>query len=478
MSSVLRKIRPRTFRARLVLWYTAVFALTAAALFVLGYVLIVNQLRREMEQMVVETHEEYVKTARSLLPDVARLHDELAGHLGYAHLCLPYCRLIDASSGSALAVLPKAAPDIPLAPEILQRAAGGQATMEQVIPRGRRSTRYMIYTTRLEVAGRRYILQSGREARRFQKRQWRLRRYLLYAMPGIVALAVVGGLFLAGRGVRPMAEIVRRLNEIRAVSLSRRLPDREANDELGLLTHAINNMLEELEQSFGRSRSFTSDAAHELRTPLATLICQLEVALSRKRPAGEYRAELNAVLERAKDLSHLVDDLLFFARTDEAASLPDRRAVDLAPVLADLADSFQLVAEQKGVGLSLDAGPPLPVWGNAQWLRTLFANLIDNAVKYTPGGGTIAISASRRGNAVSVVVEDSGIGIEPEDRERIFDRFYRTDGSRSRDTGGTGLGLSLAKRVVDLHDGQIHATARPGGGSRFEVILPCGSPGA
>ncbi len=344
--------------------------------------------------------------------------------------------------------------------------------METVTTHDARADVYRVQTMPLEKDGRLLVLQCGFLQSKLHEPLNRLKAYLALSIAVMVLAALGGGWFLAGRSLKPMAEILRSLQHTRSTDLSRRLPERHVPDELGALTGAINSMLDELEQAFYRTQAFTADVAHELRTPLATLRCELDVTDSRLRSADEYRQVVEAALEHTRALSRIVDNLLFLAKADASAAVPERGTVDVAAMLGDLGETFDLLAEAKGIEVSVQIEPGLALAGNAEWLRILFSNLLDNAVKYTPPGGRVSLQAQGGEGCVRVSVEDSGPGVAEEDLERIFDRFYRADRSRSRDTGGAGLGLSIARRIVELHGGRISVRSHPGEGSTFEVVIP------
>lgn len=331
---------------------------------------------------------------------------------------------------------------------------------------------YVVQTASLDRGGRKLALQCGFMLSRLHERLGRLRIYLAISLVAALVMAVSGGWFLAGRTLAPMLHIGQMLQEIRSSSLARRLPARPVKDELARLTMAINSMLDELEEAFHRTKSFTADVAHELRTPLSTLRCEMEVALTRERNADEYQTVVESALTHTKKLSKVIDNLLFLAQTDSSASPPDDAEVDLPPLLEELAESYGLIAEGKGVDLSVDIAPSIVLHGNREWLKIMFANLLDNAVKCTQAGGCVSLKAASLGDHIQVQVADTGVGIPQQEQQRIFDRFYRADKSRSRDTGGAGLGLSIAQRIAQLHQGQIIVRSRLGEGSTFEVLLP------
>jgi heavy metal sensor kinase len=472
MLSALSKLRPRTLRVRLLIWYTAVFGVFAVLLVALVYVLVAYQLTRAVEIYVQEENDEFVREARAFLPDLSVLEDQMRMEVGRKGYYTSYYRLTDAETGRPLLVLPDPPPGLPFPDEVIRQAMPATPRVERIAPGGRPGRQYLIRTVTFESSGRRYVIQSGVLVRKLDKRIRRIGRWFLIAIPLVLLCATAGGAFLAGRSLRPMGDIVDQLRRIRSSDLSHRLPAPAVHDEVGSLVAAINDMLEELEDSFRRIRSFSADAAHELRTPLATLICQTEVALSRDRSAGEYREQLNAVLEQAQLLAKVVQDLMFLAKTDRAGLALERCSLELAPLLREVADPFALLADEGGIRFHVEITGSAVVEGHREWLRILFANLLDNAFKYTPPRGSVTLAASTADGSVRVTVEDSGVGIPPEELKYIFDRFYRTDYSRSRETGGSGLGLSIAKRIVDLHRGDITVHSEVGQGSRFVVVLP------
>ncbi len=472
MSSVLQRLRPRSLRAKLLLWYSVVFFVCSLGLVLLIYLFADHYLRSNANAYLNDETEEFVRQANARMPDLADLKRYMELEIGKKRYFLPFYRMVELSSGKVLLALPEQMPGVPLNEKALQRVRDGRKYVETVTTHDARADVYRVETLPLRKGGRVLALQCGFLESKLREPLDRLKTYLALSIAAMVLLALGGGWFLAGRSLKPMAEIVRSLEHTRSTDLSRRLPDRHVPDELGALTGAINSMLDELEQAFYRTQAFTADVAHELRTPLATLRCELDVTDSRLRSADEYRQVVEAALEHTRSLSRIVDNLLFLAKADASAAPPERGTVDVAAMLGDLGETFELLAEAKGIEVSVQIEPGLTLAGNAEWLRILFSNLLDNAVKYTPAGGRVSLQARGEGGCVRVSVEDSGPGVAEEDRERIFDRFYRADRSRSRDTGGAGLGLSIAKRIVELHGGRISVRGRPGQGSTFDVVLP------
>jgi signal transduction histidine kinase len=230
-------------------------------------------------------------------------------------------------------------------------------------------------------------------------------------------------------------------------------------------------MLARLEEAFTQSRRFAADAAHELRTPLAALRGSIEVALRGERSPGEYRRVLASGLEEVERLIRLSEDLLLLSRS-MAGPEPTRAVVDLEPLLLEVFDVGARLGHAAGVSVRIERAAPAPVRGEAVALRRALVNLVENAVKYTPRGGKVDLSLSAEAGTAVIEVSDTGIGLEPADAERIFDPFVRLDAARSRDTGGAGLGLAIARSIAVAHRGTLAVESRPGAGSRFTLRLP------
>jgi heavy metal sensor kinase len=302
----------------------------------------------------------------------------------------------------------------------------------------------------------------------------RLRRDFYAGVPLILLLTSAGGYFLARKSLSPIALMNRQTRIVTAERLSSRLDVPNPRDELGELATTINDLLARLEASFAEQQRFIADASHELRTPLAVLRGETELALSQPRELGEYKESLALIKDEAERLSRIVEDLFVLARqpVDAPARLL-KEPVALNPLINDCWRAAQVLAAPKNLKLTLDKGTiALTLRGDQELLKRMVLNLLDNAVKYTPEGGEIGLTlSSQKGNAC-IQVYDNGIGIPEAEQQRIFDRFYRVDKARSRALGGAGLGLSIARLIVEAHDGTIEVESRPGTGSSLTVRLP------
>jgi signal transduction histidine kinase len=257
-----------------------------------------------------------------------------------------------------------------------------------------------------------------------------------------------------------------------ASDLSERLPV-SGRDEFSELSSSFNAMLARLEEAFDRQRRFTADASHELRTPLSIIKANTSMALEHPWPEDRYREFLAAIDTAAGRQSRIVEELLFLARADAGGLARDVGPVCLIEALEEAAEA---VSRPDRPCIRLESiNPALMVSGSGSELTRLFTNLLENAVRHTPRGGSVQVRARHTEHAVTIEVIDEGPGIPLADQERIFERFYRADSARASSDGGAGLGLAIAQWIVDRHGGSIIATNRPSGGARFEIRLPLNS---
>jgi len=294
----------------------------------------------------------------------------------------------------------------------------------------------------------------------------------LILVPIAVLISVVGGYMLAKRALRPVDEIVTQARKISAENLDLTIPVRNPKDEIGRLGTTINEMTTRLHESFAQVRQFSADASHELRTPLTIMRGEIELALRNPKTPEEYRAVLESALEEIMRMTSIIDNLLVLAKADQGTYHADFSEVDLGGLVRELYEDSEVLAERKNIRVSLRETADITIVGDRLRLRQLVLNLIDNAIKYTPEGGAVTLALGQENGSARIEVSDTGIGIPPEEQAKIFDRFYRVDKARSRELGGSGLGLSIAKWIAELHRGTITVFSSPRKGSTFTVFLP------
>ena len=312
---------------------------------------------------------------------------------------------------------------------------------------------------------------------------------LLITVPFALMVASLGGQFLANKALKPVDHITHMARIITSRNLNQRIQPLKSKDEISRLVETFNEMISRLDQSFHKIEQFSTDASHELKTPLTILKGEVEVALRRERASQEYQEILKSNLEEINRMSQIVDDLLLLSKEDGGKLEPHRERINLTRMLQEVINQMSVLAQTKA--LRLETSTPreeIHILGDPLRIRELFLNLIENGIKYTEEGGLIRITLTKDGlpgsgfssnprdgeetRFVKIAISDTGIGIATENQEKIFDRFFRVDKARSREEGGSGLGLSICKWIVEAHHGEIKVESEIGKGSSFIVKLP------
>lgn len=302
---------------------------------------------------------------------------------------------------------------------------------------------------------------------------YRLRLAMLVGIVLSVLLAIGGGYLLARRALRPVSTMTDAANEIRATDLSARLPTSfGVRDELTQLAETFNQMIERLEDSFIRERRFTDNAAHELLTPLTTMSNSIEIALRRERNPEAYQDTLHAMMKDVEEMTGTVQGLLQLARVDRLNELP-RNPVNLSQVVQEHVTRFAERATRGGIYLKQHIEPQVYVLAEKAHLGEVIDNLLDNALKYTPEGGSVEVALTRDINQAVFSVADTGVGFSQAQGNHLFDRFYRADTREVQARHGSGLGLAIVQAIVQVYGGMVEAHSEgPSRGSTFEVHLP------
>ena len=466
---MMTRIRPRNVRTRLTLWYLVILA---GVLLIYGgstSALVLLQLRSQLDHLAIED----LETVEGFLTFDSNgrlfLRNDYHDH--------PYPadaekRLMEVRSDDGTLLYRNEL----LGNRFLGGAPESGEGVNSYSPRSVRlsdGTRVRLVSKWHALAGRPTLIRVGFDEGPLWRRFWEVVFGLMAGLPLALGLAGLGGYFLARRALSPIERMALRAHEINAEQLGARLEIENPHDELGLLARAFNETLSRLECSFGQLRRFTSDASHELRTPLTAIRTVGEVGLQRGGNIEHYREVIGSMLEETGRLNHLINSLLVVARADAGQIQLRSDSIPILQVVQEAVSLLEVLAEEKDQKLSLEGDDVSQVRGDRAILRQVFVNLLDNAIKYSPRAGSVSMRVLRIDNqTMAVEVEDTGPGIPAEHRQRVFDRFYRVDEGRSRETGGAGLGLAIAKWGAEAHGGRLELDCPERGGCIFRLLLP------
>ena len=315
----------------------------------------------------------------------------------------------------------------------------------------------------------RYVVEVGISNARTERTLRQLLIMLAVGLPITVCVVVTGGFVLVRRALKPVERIAHKAEDITQHNLSERLPVVHTGDELERLSISLNHMISRLEDSIQSSKQFVADASHELRTPLTVLRGGLEALAQDERVKTQTRETLGSMLEEVDRLAEIVEGLLALSRLDAGEANTEWVPFDLAELAATTADQMSLLAEDKNITVVCDLPRGVKFEGDRARMKQVVVNLLDNAIKYTPGGGRVRLGIMQEDGDAILEVADDGIGIPHDALAHVFKRFYRVDGSRSRQQGGAGLGLSIVKSICAAHGARVEVASVPGKGSRFRI---------
>jgi heavy metal sensor kinase len=463
------RLRPRHLRTRLTVWYVSVLA----ALLILAWagtcVLLFLQLRSQLDHFAVEEIETveglfYLEPGGQL-----RMRDDYHNHPESKEVIERYVEVLS-PDGTVLLRNEKLGDrrlgGMPFSGE----GVGGYSERSARLSDG---TRVRLVSRVHSLDGHPLLIRLAHSEEPLFSRLKELLAASLLVLPLALAVAGLAGYGLARRALSPIEQMARRAQEITPEKLNARLPNDDSEDELGQLARVFNDTLARLEHAFEQLRRFTSDASHELRTPLAMIRSVGEVGLQKDGTREEYRDIVGSMLEEVNRLTSLVDNLLTISRADSGHLQLHRAPVRIMALAKEAAGLFEILMEEKALRLDMEGDEEVQVEGDCLFLRQALVNIFHNAVKYSPVGETIQVRVRNgRGHNVTVEIQDSGPGIPNEDQARVFDRFYRVDKARWRESGGAGLGLSIAKWAVEAHGGSIRLESVPEHGCTFLVVLP------
>jgi heavy metal sensor kinase len=324
----------------------------------------------------------------------------------------------------------------------------------------------------LSARGSHYRVEVGVSSARTDETVKQVLLILAVGLPIAVSVAVAGGFVLVRRALKPVDRLSQKAAEITQHNLSERLPVMRTGDELERLSLSLNLMISRLQDALDSSKQFVADASHELRTPLAVLRGELEGLAQNAQLKIQTRESLGSMLEEVDRLAEIVEGLLALSRLDTGEAHAEWVRFDLAELAVTTADQMSLLAEDKHITVIRDFSGPVMIQGDRARLKQVVVNLLDNAIKYSAAGGRISLKITPENGYAVLDVADDGVGIPAEALPHVFKRFFRVDGSRSRDQGGAGLGLSIVKSICDAHGARVEVSSTPGRGSRFRVRQP------
>ena len=453
-------------RTRLTLLYSAVLGLTFVAFFWicdLGF-------RHSIETTVNEASRTNLETVRRLLAGTATQGDaRIAAELtDLANLWAngALLEVTDSQEKKYLFQSPQFQRPAPIEP----RATGQKISY---FTTNLDNQQFQVAVEKVQLNGKVFEIHAAVPTEPFDQALDRFREIEKEALPLLVILASLVGYWLSGRALSPVNQIILTAEQIGVHSLSRRLEVPVPRDELRRLTETLNAMLARIEASFQKITQFTADASHDLRTPIAVMRTTAEIALRRPRAESQYRDSLQRILATSLETTSLLENLLTLARADAGAGGFELHELNLNTHLKKAQQQADVLADGKALSFTVRM-PDEPVWvrADAFAMDRLFSILVDNAVKYTPSGGRCEIILTRQHQVAHIEVKDTGIGIPESELETIFERFRRTDRSRSRETRGAGLGLAIARWIAQVHGGSITAESTLGAGSIFHIRLP------
>jgi heavy metal sensor kinase len=457
-------------RTRLTLWYSAILLGILLVISSLSYSVLRWSLMQDLDASLM-TVAQVVHDTRSDDADDSDLETILRNLLG-PESYERFVQLFDPDGRPRPRAPQPRASALPFSAQAQANARRGIKTFETIT-----HDREQVRILTMPIVDRNRVVRIVQVGSSLSRAQGVLRRYLetlVVLIPLGVGLAAAGGAVIARKALRPVDEMTAAARRITAEDLHQRIGRQGTQDELDRLAETLNGMLARLDEAFRQMRRFAADAAHELRTPLTALKGGIEVALRASRTPEEYRQVLTSSLEDTDRLIRVAEDLLLLSRAAAGPEMP-RPRIELEPLVLDALEVGTRVAQGTGVHVKLGPVAPAAVRGDAGALGRAMRNLVENAVKYTPAGGTVDLTLRTADGRGVFAVQDTGIGIAPADAERIFEPFVRLDAARARETGGTGLGLAIARSIVLAHGGTLALEPEPGPGSCFVIRLPLAS---
>ncbi|MDD3845519.1 MAG: ATP-binding protein [Syntrophorhabdaceae bacterium] len=455
---------------KLTLWYGGILALILVTFSSGVYIYFRNSLQRSIDTKIksiagVLASSMTEAQGQSLFGNFERYLENALGKKPKGK----FIQIIDASGKIGARLNDLDAEAVPVSFVTLERALKGEIvyeTIETARPRLRMIT--MPIQENKKVIS---IVQVGSSMEEFEDTMKRLLIIMIISIPTSISVTIVVGYFMAKKTMRPVDQIRRAAVKISSTNLDERIDIRGRKDELGRLAETFNAMISRLKDSFQRINQFSIDVSHELKTPLTILKGETELALRKDRTNEEYKRSMQSNLEEIDRMSRIIDDLLLLSKAETKDIGMNLEKIDLRDLLADVCLGMKLFGENKGVEVVAKELEDIRIVGDALKLRRMITNVVENGIKYGHPGGHVTVSSYKQNGFACINVEDDGPGISSGDIKYIFDRFYRADRSRKRESG-SGLGLSISKWIAEAHRGTIEVESRPAAGSLFTIKLP------
>ena len=463
----------KSIRSRLTAWYVTLLAIILILFSVLLNYFLAKRLHESVDNSLtvsatVVATSATMRLGNSPLPGLNQLFEQFMnqGNLN------KFYRIYDGSGNVGSRSKNISASQFPLSQPAYADALEGKNSYETFTVGGQQPIR--VITMPILFEGKLInLVQVGTSLEAVQETLRNLKIFLFTAVPSVLILAALFARFMARRALKPISRIIDTAREIgQGQELSKRIPVLKIKDELGQLALTFNEMMNRLENSFAQMRQFSSDASHELRTPLTVLKGQNELILSKQRKPEEYQEVISSNLEEINYMSKVLEDLFVLSKSDENQVNLDYKPVDLRALVEEVCKHAEILAEEKNIKIIIAFLEPIEIKGDEVRLRQMVWNVLQNGIKYTQQGGELKISLQNEGDFALLTIQDTGIGIPEEDLPLIFNRFYRVDKARTRDEGGSGLGLSICRQIAEAHKGKIVVESKLGVGTRFKIRLP------
>ncbi len=454
-----------TLAFRLTLWHAGIFTLTSCVAFLMFYMLIISVIRQRIDADLLSQVNQFstllsvkgvdavkrVAVLEAQAAGVKKIFIRLLHRNGeiFSSSNMTYWQDIDVNRGALEQVLSRGSP-----------------VFDTMVIAKRKSEIRVCYG----MIGPGILLQLGQSMEEYTRFIEAFKKIFIATMSLLVVLAALAGWFIARRAVSGVEAVTRTARQIADGALEKRVPSLPGQDEINRLATTFNEMIDRIQGLVSGIREMNDHIAHDLKSPVTRIRGLAEVTLTTDRSLPAFEAMASSTVEECDRLLDMINTMLVISETEAGVQRLQPESLDMAAVIREACELFEPFAEDKKVGLSCIAPDQAVIQGEIGKIQRMVANLIDNAVKYTPSGGSVSLTLAEETGHVRLEVSDTGIGISEKDLPHVFERFYRCD--RSRSEPGSGLGLSLVKAIVQFHGGQIAVDSAPGRGTRIRILLP------